>query len=156
MKYTKGDLLDIERGIIAHGVNCQRTMGSGVALAVKNKYPDAYKAYMDLPSTFQKALFGTAHLVDVGAPYTLYIAHCFTQKTYGREAGVKYASVEAIQGAIVTCMEFSRRVRLPIYLPKIGCGLGGLDWETEVRPALEEIEEKYIDVIVQELTIVEL
>ena len=27
----------------------------------------------------------------------------------------------------------------PIYLPKLGCGLGGLNWEREVRPVMDAI-----------------
>lgn len=29
----------------------------------------------------------------------------------------------------------------PIYLPKLGCGLGGLNWEREVRPVMDAILE---------------
>jgi len=32
---------------------------------------------------------------------------------------------------------------LPIYMPRIGCGLGGLDWDTEVGPIVEKINELY-------------
>ena len=37
---------------------------------------------------------------------------------------------------------------LPICLPKVGCGNGGLDWETQVRPILAELlHENYMVVI---------
>ena len=31
IEYRKGNLLDVTSGLIAHGVNCQGVMGSGVA-----------------------------------------------------------------------------------------------------------------------------
>jgi hypothetical protein len=33
-----------------------------------------------------------------------------------------------------------------IYLPRVGCGLGGLDWESEVKPILAEIltEDRFV------------
>jgi len=37
---------------------------------------------------------------------------------------------------------------LPICLPKVGCGNGGLDWETQVRPILSELlDDNYMAVI---------
>ena len=36
---VKGNLLDAKETIIAHQVNCQRKMNSGVAKAIKEKYP---------------------------------------------------------------------------------------------------------------------
>jgi hypothetical protein len=36
-----------------------------------------------------------------------------------------------------------------VALPQLGCGLGGLDWETQVRPILEEIltDDRFVVVI---------
>lgn len=40
-----GDLLSFDKWTaIGHCANCQNTMGSGVAAAIRAKYPDAYKA----------------------------------------------------------------------------------------------------------------
>lgn len=42
IKIVKGDLLKVEKGIIVHQVNCQKTMGSGIALSIRKKYPSHY------------------------------------------------------------------------------------------------------------------
>ena len=32
---------------------------------------------------------------------------------------------------------------IPIFMPRIGCGLGGLDWEKDVLPGVERANEKW-------------
>lgn len=34
-------------GILVHGCNCKGVMGSGVAAAIRNRWPDVYKAYRE-------------------------------------------------------------------------------------------------------------
>lgn len=46
IKIVKGDLLKVEKGIIVHQVNCQKTMGSGIALSIRKKYPSHYIQYL--------------------------------------------------------------------------------------------------------------
>mgnify|MGYP002570523564 FL=1 len=42
IKIIDGDLFRSNARIIVHQVNCQKRMGSGVALQVKKKYPNVY------------------------------------------------------------------------------------------------------------------
>lgn len=44
IKY-KGNLLDSKADIICHQTNCKGVMGSGVALAIKQKYPRVFEQY---------------------------------------------------------------------------------------------------------------
>lgn len=48
MLYVKGNLIEALKSgsvqAIAHQANCFNTMGSGVALAIKNAFPEAYEA----------------------------------------------------------------------------------------------------------------
>ena len=41
-----GNLLDSSADIIAHQTNCSGSMNSGVAKAIKEKYPRVYEQYM--------------------------------------------------------------------------------------------------------------
>lgn len=47
--YKKGDLLEYFRNkevcCLLHVTNCQGVMGSGIALQIKNQFPEAYDAY---------------------------------------------------------------------------------------------------------------
>ena len=47
IKYKIGDLLTAPQKCIAHQVNCQGVMGSGVAKAIRNEYPKVYKEYKE-------------------------------------------------------------------------------------------------------------
>ena len=44
MKICTGNILSNNSGIIVHGVNCQKVMGSGIALQIKNQYPIVYSS----------------------------------------------------------------------------------------------------------------
>jgi len=135
------DITTVEEGAVAHGVNCQRKMGSGVALAVRNKWPKVYERYMNAPKG--KSMLGAASCINID-PSTnlLYVFNCYTQNFYGYGGG-KYANLEAIEESLTRVFELAHEYELDVYLPKIGAGLGGLDWETEVLPVIERIDTTY-------------
>ena len=45
MDFIQKDITTERHGLIIHGVNCQGVMGSGVALAIRNKWPVVYDEY---------------------------------------------------------------------------------------------------------------
>jgi O-acetyl-ADP-ribose deacetylase (regulator of RNase III) len=69
MKTIDCNLLDAEADVIAHCCNCFHTMGSGVALAIKDEYPEAYEADLKTPKGDPKKL-GTVSLAVVTDPTT--------------------------------------------------------------------------------------
>jgi O-acetyl-ADP-ribose deacetylase (regulator of RNase III) len=144
------DITTVEgEAIIMHGVNCQNQMGSGVAKALYEKWAKVKEKYHEVSPT-SKWLGGTV-VLDV-APH-LYVANCFTQDNYGYD-GEKYASVPAIMKCLVHVADIAESLGLEeIYAPKIGCGLGGLDWETEVKPCFDLVANDYthLDFIICEL-----
>lgn len=148
IEYITKDITTVERGIICHGVNCQHKMASGVAKAIRAKWPSAYTQYMDSPKG--KSMLGVASVVEVNPK--LYIINCYTQIFYGYGGG-RYADPEGIRRAMVDAMTMADYQQLPIYMPKIGCGLGGLDWDREVKPIIENLNTFYdqVDVFVCEL-----
>ena len=138
INYCKKDITTVTFGIIAHGVNAQHAMGSGVALAIKTKWPKIYTTYMNSPKG--REMLGTAHIVDVSEDNTpLFVANCYTQEFYG-PGDRKYADQKAIISCLDSVLTFARyHDNIPLWMPKIGAGLGGLDWETEVCPIVEYI-----------------
>ena len=126
INYIKGDLLSTTEGIIMHGCNAQGVMGSGVALAVRQKYPKAYKRYKE---EIQRGFLGLGDVQLVEVKQNLLIANAITQEFYGREKKL-YVSYEAIRECFTTVFEVARGTEvLCISIPKIGAGLGGGDWE---------------------------
>lgn len=140
------DVTNVRTGIVAHGCNCQGVMGSGVARAVRQTWPKAYSEYVLLTRQYsaektKAGLLGTVQIVQVDEyeqAEPLYVANCFTQEYYGSDGKV-YASLGAVQEALGNVIAFSEQKKLPLYLPKIGCGYGGLDWDTQVFPILHEL-----------------
>jgi O-acetyl-ADP-ribose deacetylase (regulator of RNase III) len=156
INYIKHDVTDTLTGVVAHGCNCQGVMGSGVAWAIRNKWPVAYQRYADFVSSFRRGggitgdLLGTCQMVNVADAGTnlifginsLFIANLFTQDFYGKD-GKAYAKADAIAQALDGAASFAKGADLPLYIPRIGCGLGGLSWEKDVLPIVEQIDNTY-------------
>jgi O-acetyl-ADP-ribose deacetylase (regulator of RNase III) len=146
IEYIKGDLLKTDAKIIVHGCNARGVMGSGVALAIKNKWPWAYETYREAYETRQDPRWDGDMLLPLGDIYPAanvfdgkVVVNAITQRNYGRD-GKKYASYDAID----ECMrKIATKFSTPkgpatnpvIAMPKIGCGLGGGVWEI-VQPII--------------------
>lgn len=79
----------------------------------------------------------------------LYVGNLFTQLNYGKD-GKKYANLNAVKSTLEQAVRFAITHELPLYIPRIGCGLGGLDWVSDVEPFVFHLANKYpvIDIIV--------
>lgn len=137
INYIHKDITTVGVGVIAHGVNCQGRMASGVAKAIRDKWPKVYESYASLPTG--KTMLGVCQLVNVGEQDELFVANCFTQLFYGYGGG-RYASTDAIAESLHDAYKWADLYGIPLYLPKIGAGLGGLDWETDVKPVIAELD----------------
>lgn len=145
--YLNKDITTVERGIIAHGCNCQGVMGSGVAKFLKDKYPVIFPKYQKI---CQKAadkqednLLGSVDFVNVAVE--LFVANCFTQHLYGYDKG-KYARPEAIRDSLQVVYAIALLFGLPVYIPKIGAGRGGLSWEIDVEPIISKLATQHKEV----------
>lgn len=147
LKYIKGDLVrDAERDfdVIAHGCNCYCTMGAGIALAVKNRWPEAYA--VDKASNFaDKGKLGT---YTGWSSENIIVLNMYTQWDY-RSTGVR-ADYEAIRN----CMKLMKQnfSEKKIGLPLIGAGLAGGDWNVISKIIEEELHGEDITVVIWEGT----
>lgn len=156
IRYIKKDITTLTHAVIVHGVNAQGVMGAGVAKAIRNRWPDLMKPYVDLCKLYkdhQKELLGKISTY-VNKQDGVVIVNGITQLYYGND-GIKYANPQAIHEVILTAVDilsalvtYSKRTQnidVPevIYMPKIGCKRGGLDWKTEVLPIVEELQKKF-------------
>lgn len=125
----KGSILDAPQSHIAHGVNCQNKMGSGVAKVLFNKYPEVKEQYHELFKEFE-SLFINGREDMLGKVQQVkcsdkVILNCFTQEYFGYD-GKLYVSYDAIKKCF-SAINNSGITELAI--PKIGCGLAGGDWD---------------------------
>jgi O-acetyl-ADP-ribose deacetylase (regulator of RNase III) len=141
INYIKNDITKLSTGLIIHGVNCLGIMGSGVALAIKNKWPSVYKCYKQMPTG--KQMLGQTHIISI--TNDLYIANCYTQLNFGN-TNKKYADINAVEECLSTCFNFADINKLKLCSPKIASDRGGLDWEREVKPIFLRLNNEYNNV----------
>jgi len=129
IKYLKGDLVEAlksgEVQVIAHSCNCFNTMGSGVALAIKKSFPEAYAADCRTVKGDKEKLGDMSIAVtDFGKVFNLY-----GQYNYGKD-GKQYTDYTALDSALFHMSGFLAFLDFEgsIGLPKIGAGIGGGDW----------------------------
>lgn len=130
-----GNLMDVTRGHIVHGCNAQGVMGSGVALAVKNKYPRAYIDYVNTHREVGLAL-GTVYPTLVSTE--LVIWNAITQDGYGKPGrNCSYDAIQTCFDDINYAMNEMDAIEQQIHIPMIGAGLGGGNWEI-IREIIEQ------------------
>ena len=126
--YKKGNLIHASEGVIAHGCNNRGVMGSGVARAIRDAYPEAYDIYKK---------FYKLHGLELGMIICHYgkphVVNCITQNGFGKD-GKQYVDYAAIR----KCMRTINSARyFEVAMPKIGAGLGGGDWNV-ISKIIEE------------------
>lgn len=131
IEFVRGDLLATpELSAIAHGCNCAGAMGKGIAKEIRDRWPRMYDEYR---RRCQEQRF---HLGDVfvweDAGKTIF--NLGTQQSWKTEA--ELPAIEQSLKAMLNLAE--QRGLTSIGLPRIGAGLGGLDWP-QVKELLQRI-----------------
>jgi len=140
--YITKDLTTVVEGegVIYHGCNCAGGYGSGVAGAIRKKWPSAYEAFRK--NGVGENLLGQVNLLLYGGQPI--IANAYTQLTYG-PGDKRYADPAAIESTLSQVVEYCDAAETELFMPKVGCGLGGLSWEDDVLPIVEKVSTKYPD-----------
>jgi len=147
IKYINKDITTVDKGVIAHGCNTQGVMGSGVAKFLRDKYPEIFPRYFKICNQAANAgkteeLLGEIDVVSVATD--LYVVNGFTQHLYGRDG--KYATTDAIESVLSRTYMLTALLKLDLFIPKIGAGRGGLNWEQDVEPIVKFFDDSYEDV----------
>lgn len=154
IEHRQGDVIAFVRNnpnkhlIFAHGCNCLNKMGSGIAKQVKKELPELF--------TLDKAIYqSTLHSNGVAYPLigTInsiqgadgnYYQNWYTQLNITTDR----ATLQRIESCINSFNGWLDEMNLNLdeailCIPKIGCGLGGLNWE-DVEPLFEKVKCKVI------------
>lgn len=124
MKFKDVNVTEIEEGLIGHGVNRIPVMGAGIAYAIAQHWPLVYRHYRAQIDPVPE--LGSVDLVVVDED--LIIANCYTQESTGSLPGKPAADMTAVKMCVGKLFSLAKAYNLPLYMPRIGCGLGGLDW----------------------------
>lgn len=115
---------------IAHQANCQNTMNSGVAKAIRERWPEVYEAdCQTIKGDMDKlgSLSWTPVITKTGhGP----VFNLYGQFYYGREPGKVYTDIDALRNACNIMRMFVDAMGITkIGVPMLGCGLGGAEWD---------------------------
>jgi len=131
MKLVEGkSVTDVKHGIILQQVNCQGVMGSGVAAAIRGKWPSVfhdYRVHCHAGMTPEDVL-GTMNVTEVEPQ--LFVINLFGQLNYGRE-NKRYTSYDALDSALVKTQDWMKKhgwFSFDVHHPLVGSGLGGGHW----------------------------
>lgn len=128
--YKTGNLLDAQTDVIAHQVNCQGVMGSGIAKQIRDKWSRVYDSYVSYCYdyiTCTHELLGECQLVQINDHQ--HVANLFGQNYYGRD-GKRYTSYDGIYDALTSLavQMMDNGMKLLAIPYKMSSDRGGADW----------------------------
>lgn len=135
--------------IICHQVNCQGVMGSGVAKAIKEKFPSAYQDYLSYykihelkPGVCQITKLPDSEMTKPSG--SQYIANLAGQEFFGYD-GKRYTSYDAVMTGLEYLASFCKRTGLKsVAFPyRFGCDRGGANWNvilTMIQEAFSDLD----------------
>lgn len=131
--FVSGDLLQALTQYIAHGVatGSQEGLGTGLALKISTKWPDVQQRFKKYTRS-SKFEGGDLCVIPPSPthPGVIYIA---------TQPDMYHATTTFLNRGLRNLARYCVKHQLEsVALPKIGAGLGKLDWTTEVKPLLEQ------------------
>lgn len=125
-----GDVFTSEMKCIGHGVNCFGKMDHGIAVQVKEKYPAVFRMYEKLCKE-EVVLPGTAVGIYGGDKIIVNIASQFQPGPH--------AELELLETGMLEAKAFCEAYGFKgMAIPRIGSGVGALEWE-DVSSLLHEL-----------------
>lgn len=127
--YLDTDIFTTPAQAIVNPVNTVGVMGSGLAKAIRDRYPEMYESYRQL------CLEGNFKIGDLAFYLAVdrWIINFPTKRHYRQRS--RLSDIERGLQALVGLGH-----DLPVTsvaFPKLGCGHGGRDWDGEVMPLME-------------------
>lgn len=127
--YTTGDIFTSHMQVLVNPVNTVGVMGKGLAKQFKIRFPLMFEAYK-VACDSQDLAIGRLHLYQADDKWVLN----FPTKAHWRAQ----SRLEYIEAGLERFIKIYREEGIhSIAFPMLGCGLGGLDWEIEVKPLME-------------------
>ncbi len=165
MHYLKGNLLKSHCQYLCHQVNCLGKMNSGIAKAIREKWPIVYQRYCDECDTWHAwayAHFDTeptnqavqamlsANIAQVVPVSDLQsVINLFAQGSYGYD-GRRYTSYDAFWMCLHRITEIVPKGGSIGFPDHVGCCRGGANWNV-IKTMIEEVLGNDYDIYIYEL-----
>lgn len=139
IREVSGDILESKAPIIVVPVNCKGVMGKGLALQAKQKWPkmfESYKSFCEGACPSYPDGLEPGGVVCIQQEPNRYIV-CLATKDDWRNP----SKLEWVETGLKQLVVLSMQINLcHIAIPRLGCGLGGLDW-CDVKPIVHRVFE---------------
>ena len=130
IQYINGNLFTSNAKVLVNTVNTVGVMGKGIAYDFKKYYPKMFEEYKQLCDTNQFNI-GDLNLYKTSNKWILN----FPTKEHWRSP----SKIDFIEKGLQKLVQDAHKLQInDIAMPKLGCGNGGLDWESEVKPLVEK------------------
>lgn len=142
----QSSILNTYTHILGHQVNCQGVMGKGLALVIKQMYPEAYLSYMELYTGYDEfnknKLLGQCQIVK---SKNKYIANLHGQMNWGNNKNTIYTNYDKLKESLFELKEFAKKNKLSIAIPyNIGCGYANGDWDKVLSDIKDVFKDYYV------------
>jgi len=128
--YLSGDLFQSPANVLVNTVNTLGVMGKGIALKFKRIYPEMFEAYRNLCERDELQI-GQLFLYKTSNKWILN----FPTKKHWRNP----SKAEYIEAGLKKLRErYPELGMTSIAFPELGCGNGELNFETQVKPLMEQ------------------
>ncbi len=134
IQYVSGDLFAnrFQAQAFAQGCNCQGSMGAGIAVGFRERYPQMYEEYRRRCKATPRA-FNPGDVLLWKSESGPWVFNMATQEDYWRSR----ATYEAVEQTLTTTKQLADHEHITsIAIPRIGAGFGGLSW-TKVRAIID-------------------
>ena len=145
MSYTEvtADLFELDLPAIGHGCNCAGSMRGGIARQFRDLFPKMHRKYVRMCASDELVLGG----MFVWVTPDLIVYNLATQRESGPDA-----DLAAISTSVTAALQDAHERGLDrLGLPRIGAGIGGLDWDdvsAVLRAAAEASPVDLVDLVV--------
>lgn len=135
LHFVSGDLLTAKEDYIAQGVaeGNQEGLGTGLAFQISSRWPEVqskFKKFARLGQFKGGEIFVIEPNLESDHPGFVYLA---------TQPDMYHAKLNYLRKALKNLAKWSEEKKIAsVALPKIGAGLGKLDWHSEVKPLLLE------------------
>jgi O-acetyl-ADP-ribose deacetylase (regulator of RNase III) len=130
--YTQANIFELGSDCMVNPVNTVGVMGAGLARQFKIRFPHMFQKYKEL---CDKRELKIGQIAFFRSTLTDPCICLFPTKRHFKEK----SNLHIIESGLESFVKWYGEAEITsVSFPKIGCGLGGLDFETHVRPMMEK------------------